>query len=430
MWKSLRSRPTALLLACLLVLSSSGVLGGSPAPVFAAGRGTVAGWVSFGLAKVTSATVLINCKTGCNDAQTSVDTAASLGCTAYAAFAGPTILSGNCFVFKNIPKNQQITVHVGYADGHQDTLKGYFFGWEPLLWIGVAHYAGQSTQQQGGSKPAAPSNLQAYAAAPNDVQPYAIYLRWRDNSHGQAAFRIQYCNRKFWPCTSKSMQTVVAGVTSWKFNFLAPEVTYCFWVQAYNDAGYSTSSNMACASTNKAKVPGPPSQPLLYIADASHGWNGWQAPPIGLADQGWSIANGMLESNGTASVIMAPFEPGQHGIADYAVETQIRVISGSNLWIHMRRGAQGYTGYDFDIRNGAAWICVPDSSQCLAQVPFDPGTSWHIYRAEVKGSHLRFLIDGAVIATATDSSTLSGGWIGLGEDGAQVVVRSYKVIAL
>jgi hypothetical protein len=181
----------------------------SPSRPQAAAQGTVAGWVAFGVTHVTQATVVISCQKGCNDAQTTVVAAASFDCAPYLALAGARGLTGDCFHFKGIPKGQSVTVHIGYDDGAQATLKGYFFAWQPFGWMGVATYPAHRNKL-----PAAPSNLKAIPAALNEVDLAAIHLswKWKGDSHRLTGFRIFWCKTHI-PCTPQHTMTVVAGKT-------------------------------------------------------------------------------------------------------------------------------------------------------------------------------------------------------------------------
>ncbi len=71
-------------------------------------------------------------------------------------------------------------------------------------------------------------------------------------------------------------------------------------------------------------------------------------------------------------------------------------------------------------------------SQAMPSVAesFDPGSEWHLYRLEVEGNTIRLAVDGRMLIETSDNNTLANGSIGLFSVGAQVSVRSFKVIAL
>src|SRR5579871_648057 len=63
---------------------------------------------------------------------------------------------------------------------------------------------------------------------------------------------------------------------------------------------------------------------VLYTANWYGGFGGWTTlDKKPLQGAGWHLAGGQLVSDGGNSVYArAPYEPGLHEIADYAVETQ------------------------------------------------------------------------------------------------------------
>jgi hypothetical protein len=66
----------------------------------------------------------------------------------------------------------------------------------------------------------------------------------------------------------------------------------------------------------------------------------------------------------------------------------------------------------------------------IATQPFDPGNGWHTYRLEVKGNSIKLLVDGAPLVEEVDNTILSNCQVGLFSAGAQINVRSFKVIKL
>jgi hypothetical protein len=58
------------------------------------------------------------------------------------------------------------------------------------------------------------------------------------------------------------------------------------------------------------------------------------------------------------------------------------------------------------------------------------GHNGECYWLEVKGNTIKLLVDGALLLDATDNRHLSNGRVGLVSIGAQINVRSFKVIQL
>jgi hypothetical protein len=168
---------------------------------------------------------------------------------------------------------------------------------------------------------------------------------------------------------------------------------------------------------------------VLYQANWSAGLSGW----VGSTD--WKVSNGMLLNDGARrdSRIEAPFRV---PLDDYAVEVELQQPPGSAGWLLVfARGGGGDSGYSLGVdRDQYRMVWLGDrvvvGANPLGQKAFDPGTVWRTYRLEAQGNRLRALIDGGVMLEATDNKHLSGGIVGLVADTAQVMVRSFKVVAL
>ena len=99
----------------------------------------------------------------------------------------------------------------------------------------------------------------AQAATP--TQKATINLSWTDNSLNEDGFRIE---RGSLPAGPFSLLTTVgANVTAYSdvINADAGGTQYCYRVQAYNAAGQSGFSNVACGTSPIINVPVPPSAP-------------------------------------------------------------------------------------------------------------------------------------------------------------------------
>jgi hypothetical protein len=93
---------------------------------------------------------------------------------------------------------------------------------------------------------------------------------------------------------------------------------------------------------------------------------------------------------------------------------------------------QGYVGGIYTVGMNTAFIRTYQA--VLSKNSFDPGTSWHTYRVEVKGTTISFFIDptqgSSPLLTVEDNQYLSGGQIGLMCSLIQLDISSFKVIAL
>lgn len=181
---------------------------------------------------------------------------------------------------------------------------------------------------------------------------------------------------------------------------------------------------------------------IMYQADWSGGMAGWFGSPD------WKVVNGTLVNDGTKNFfneleasILAPVQLST--MADYAVEADIQLITfrDMGIWaptfgLAARFGEKrGYlAGWQNFRRLSNALLIWPNILESfwlpLAETSFDPGTRRHVYRLEVKGNIVRLLVDGTTTAEVIDNRYLDAGRIGLWSSGAQIIVHSFKVIAL
>jgi hypothetical protein len=185
--------------------------------------------------------------------------------------------------------------------------------------------------------------------------------------------------------------------------------------------------------TDPADVAGSPTTPAggrqLYSADWSSGPNGWAA------GTSWRTLRGALisDGSGSASTVFAPYDT--RTIPDYAVEARIRLIRSDDFGIVLRHSASD-AGYVAGLSGDGAWLGSGSDAynayyKKISPVKaFDPGSDWHTYRVEADGNTLRFLIDGAEYATATDNRYISGGIAGLSSHESQIEVSSFTVSRL
>lgn len=180
-----------------------------------------------------------------------------------------------------------------------------------------------------------------------------------------------------------------------------------------------------------------PLKPAVVVCSSgnTHNWNSWHLR------SGWKQLNGILLNDGTnggyngRSTLVAPASC-QPKTADYAVEATIQVVSFSDNYsgfgINVRSGsastdAAGYSTY-IDSASGANISVV--GGDVLNTAPFNPARNSHVYRAEVKGNTVSFLIDGATVLSVVDNRFISTGQVGLWCANAQIEMTSFQVFKL
>ena len=209
--------------------------------------------------------------------------------------------------------------------------------------------------------------------------------------------------------------------------------------------GGGSSSTQAQKTPTPTPSPTPSIKPgdVLYQADST--WSGWN----GTAD--WKVSGGLLLNDGTyadynaRATIVAPF---QSQTADYAIAIQMQVVRPFTtgtiypcFYITFRGTSlsDGWQGYAAVVcansSNGqAVQIVAIDTTNnifdILSNAPFDPQNAWHSYRVEVKGTAIKFFVDGGLLLSADDSRFLGAGQIGLLSEYMQVKLNSFKVTAL
>ncbi|MBV9228477.1 MAG: hypothetical protein JOZ18_04115 [Chloroflexi bacterium] len=161
----------------------------------------------------------------------------------------------------------------------------------------------------------------------------------------------------------------------------------------------------------------------------------------------WKILNGVLlndASNGNwnggdGPTIVAPCQLGN--AANYAVESQIQVTSSNygacfGITVRGTPSSNGWQGYKAGVGDcghlDKVRISGPDYSydQQAKEASFDPTTTKHTYRVEVRNNTVTFFIDGGQILTMTDNRYLTGAEVGLWCKNVQLQVFSFQVTAL
>jgi hypothetical protein len=190
------------------------------------------------------------------------------------------------------------------------------------------------------------------------------------------------------------------------------------------------------ASTTRSLAPSK-TEDVICQSGSNNNWSGWHLV------SGWKRLGGMLLNDGSnggyngKSTLIAPVSC-QPKTMDYAVEAKIQVVTFndnySGFGINVREipsstHEPGYSTYIDSASEGGANISVV-GGDVLKNAPFRPGTDFHIYRAEVKGNTITFLIDGAAVLSVVDNRYISTGEVGLWCANAQIEMSSFKVVKL
>jgi hypothetical protein len=182
-----------------------------------------------------------------------------------------------------------------------------------------------------------------------------------------------------------------------------------------------------------------PSKTAVVVCQSSStgSWSGWSLK------SGWKQLGGMLLNDGSNGgyngrpTLVAP-RSCQPTAMDYAVEAKIQVVQFSDNYsgfgINVRGVPSspqepGYSTY-IDSSNASGANISVVGGDVLKSAPFNPGTDFHVYRAEVKGNTITFLIDGAAVLSVVDNRYISAGEVGLWCANAQIELSSFKVVKL
>jgi hypothetical protein len=181
--------------------------------------------------------------------------------------------------------------------------------------------------------------------------------------------------------------------------------------------------------------PLPRAEDVVCQSGGNDNWSSWHLA------SGWKRLGGMLLNDGSnggyngRSTLIAPVSC-QPKTMDYAVEAKVQVVTFSDNYsgfgINVREVPSstrepGYSTYiDSASENGANISAV--GGDVLKSASFRPGTDFHIYRAEVKGNTITFMIDGAAVLSVVDNRYISTGEVGLWCANTQIEMSSFKVI--
>jgi serine/threonine-protein kinase len=198
-------------------------------------------------------------------------------------------------------------------------------------------------------------------------------------------------------------------------------------------------SPTATPTSTPNSTPTPPATPTPaptlaqqwpYVADWSAGLNGWSK------SNGFDVRYGQLVNDGTGALqipgAQAPVLP---PTANYAVEAQIRLVSGCGSFGLVARWDGTVGGYALGVRGcNTLALTAAGSTDWLYSAPGTPMASapWnpagvHTYRLEVRDADITALVDGKPQFTHTDLQFPDAGRVGLWCSGPQIVVVSFKV---
>lgn len=214
-------------------------------------------------------------------------------------------------------------------------------------------------------------------------------------------------------------------------------------------AACSAGNTLPQASASPTTSPKPqatpttlPSGTLLYQADWSHGLKDWHP------SAGWKFVHGLLQSDVSPdNVLTAPYMP---AVPDYAVEVHFQIVSipkNGGYVVLSADKVPGKDGYVAGIINLLApgprsefanpsiqvYLVPPDDMDSQMMISdYEPGTLWHTYRVEVRGSSVRFIMDdvGKSSTSSTQTDHLSNGPLRLKVAGAVVLVQSFRIMTL
>ncbi len=185
-------------------------------------------------------------------------------------------------------------------------------------------------------------------------------------------------------------------------------------------------------------TPAPPGT-VLYRADQSTGWSGWD---IGGP---WKVVNGVLLNDGTGpgfscgveGSLTIPFQPQSANIeiiATIDLPNGQGPINGQGLGLTAREGdAQGkIIGYTAGL-SGLAGPSIYDVDSCNTLAEHDYSNlsiGTHILRFDLNSTELRFYIDGGLVVAASDAKYLSAGKVSFYASAQYMKVIGFKVIQL
>jgi len=209
-------------------------------------------------------------------------------------------------------------------------------------------------------------------------------------------------------------------------------------------SGNASTTPSASPTARVSPTPSSPAIPagtVLYQADWSHGFGGWQVTG------GWKATNGYLQSDGSDNIsITAPYRP---TVLNYAVEVHLQVVSVvqvGGFFILSADRMPGRDGYNATVSSlltpgltsgslapKLAMAIDPLSSMEDYQIhDYQAGSDLRTYRIEVRGPQATLLLNGArnIQAVSDSTSYLSNGPIRLKCGLVILRVSDFRIIAL
>lgn len=203
----------------------------------------------------------------------------------------------------------------------------------------------------------------------------------------------------------------------------------------------------ATATSAPGVAPSPGLQGVLYQAKWKPGsFDGWSVNPNDQSGD-WSAQDGRLVNTGqytrdigTAPSITAPANVLQ-GVKNYAIEATIEVLgagpsAGFGFFVQYADGSPP-SGYILGVSTAGVPLSQlrvsPAASWGSPRVKtiFSPGAARHVYRIEVRGGMMSFLVDGvAILEPPFDAGDASGSLFGLWDAQVRLVVSSFVVLKL
>ena len=233
--------------------------------------------------------------------------------------------------------------------------------------------------------------------------------------------------------SATSSPTTGTQATQTSSTQLTPALTL---TPAFSPTSVTTPLSALTPTPNPTSVSNPVPGQVLYRADWSNGLNGWGGGGE------WKVLNGTLINDGTSNnncgtpSIVPPYQP---TVSDYAIEVKMQVVrttGGGNSCFALNARSSFSNGQTIGYIGNVGCcgdIEIYDASDYnqLIRTNFDPSGNWHTYRFEVKGTDLKILIDGSVIAEASDAKYLGiSGHVGLSDETMYVNVSSFVVYSL
>lgn len=227
----------------------------------------------------------------------------------------------------------------------------------------------------------------AALAKPTGAAAVSLRLTWQDNSNDESGFKIE----RLVNGTLTEIATVGADVVSYTDSGLVAGALYCYQVRAFNSAGSSSASNLACVTT--------PTQNGGATSPSSNGNGG----------SGKSGGPGSAGDSGSGGANLASDDSQWR---DYRVSVKITSQDDDYVGVIFRyvdrRNFYRFSWTRQDrlrvlekIENGVPSVLAHDNE------PYTTGRTYGVV-ITASGPHLEVAVDGRPIFSATDASFPAG----------------------